>query len=118
MRKIFYTWKNFEFSRKYSVKMVGSGAGAKIFDNLEPEPELELEPHKNWPALQHCKERYYTIIRKEKIFFYIAFYSSRDASHADIVLLYTVIFHGPVQETVGGAGFEPGTAASGVAQLL
>jgi hypothetical protein len=32
--------------------MVGAGAGAEGFDQLEPEPELE--PHKNGPALQHC----------------------------------------------------------------
>jgi hypothetical protein len=31
------------FSRKYMGKMVGAGAGAEIFDKLEPEPE----PHKN-----------------------------------------------------------------------
>jgi hypothetical protein len=35
------------FFRKYLGKMVG--AGAEIFDKLEPEPE----PHKNGPAPQH-----------------------------------------------------------------
>jgi hypothetical protein len=29
-----------------------AGAGAEIFDKLEPEPESE--PHKNGPAPQHC----------------------------------------------------------------
>jgi hypothetical protein len=33
-------------------KMVRAGAGAGIFDKLEPEPELE--PDKNGPAPQHC----------------------------------------------------------------
>jgi hypothetical protein len=33
-------------------KMVRAGAGARIFDKLEPEPELD--PHKNGPAPQHC----------------------------------------------------------------
>jgi hypothetical protein len=44
--------KIFDFFRKYMGKMVGAGAGAEIFDKLEP----ELEPHKNGPALQHCYE--------------------------------------------------------------
>jgi hypothetical protein len=38
--------KIFDFFRKYMGKMVG--AGAEIFDKLEP------EPHKNGPAPQHC----------------------------------------------------------------
>jgi hypothetical protein len=42
--------KIFDFFRKYMGKMVRAGAGAKIFDKLEPEPE----PHKNKPAPQHC----------------------------------------------------------------
>jgi hypothetical protein len=33
----------------YMGKMVRAGAGAGIFDKLEP----ELEPHKNGPAPQH-----------------------------------------------------------------
>jgi hypothetical protein len=37
--------KIFDFVRKYMGKMVG--AGAEIFDKLEP------EPHKNGPAPQH-----------------------------------------------------------------
>jgi hypothetical protein len=43
---------------KYMGKMVKTGAGARIFDKLEPEPELEpeLEPHKNGPAPQHCRK--------------------------------------------------------------
>jgi hypothetical protein len=44
--------KFFEFFLKYMGKMVGAGAeagaGAEIFDKLEP------EPHKNGPAPQHC----------------------------------------------------------------
>jgi hypothetical protein len=39
--------KIFDFFRKYMGKIVG--AGAEIFDKLEPEPE----PHKNGPAPQH-----------------------------------------------------------------
>jgi hypothetical protein len=37
----------------YMGKMVrvGAGAGARIFDKLKP--ETELEPHKNGPAPQH-----------------------------------------------------------------
>jgi hypothetical protein len=31
--------KIFDFFRKYMGKMVGAGAGAEIFDKLEPEPE-------------------------------------------------------------------------------
>jgi hypothetical protein len=36
-------------------KIVGAGAGAGIFNKLEPEPKLEpeLEPHENEPAPQH-----------------------------------------------------------------
>jgi hypothetical protein len=37
--------KIFDFFRKYMGKMVG--AGAEIFDKLEP------KPHKNGPAPQH-----------------------------------------------------------------
>jgi hypothetical protein len=42
--------KIFDFFRKYMGKMVG--AGAEIFDKLEP------EPHKNGPAPQHCLGEY------------------------------------------------------------
>jgi hypothetical protein len=31
--------KIFDFFRKYMGKMVGAGAGAEIFEKLEPEPE-------------------------------------------------------------------------------
>jgi hypothetical protein len=30
----------FDFFRKYMGKMVGAGAGAEIFDKLEPEPKF------------------------------------------------------------------------------
>jgi hypothetical protein len=43
--------------------------------------------------------------------FFIVFYPGRDASQP---WDYTVMFPGPVQETVGAAGFELGTAASSV----
>jgi hypothetical protein len=49
--------KIFDFFQKYMGKMVG--AGAKIFDKLEPEPKpkffvkLEPELHNNGPAPQH-----------------------------------------------------------------
>jgi hypothetical protein len=32
--------KIFDFFRKYMGKMVGAGAGAEIFDKLEPEPKF------------------------------------------------------------------------------
>jgi hypothetical protein len=32
--------KIFDFFRKYMGKMVGSGAGAQIFDKMEPEPKF------------------------------------------------------------------------------
>jgi hypothetical protein len=41
----------------------------------------------------------------------LIFYSGRDASHPEICFLYTTMFPGPVQETVGEAGFELETAA-------
>jgi hypothetical protein len=47
--KFFLTMKIFDFFRKSMGKMVG--AGAEIFDKLEP--ELQPEPHKNGPAPQH-----------------------------------------------------------------
>jgi hypothetical protein len=50
--------KIFDFFRKYMGKMVG--AGAEIFDKLEPEPEPKFltswsrtGPNKNGPAPQH-----------------------------------------------------------------
>jgi hypothetical protein len=45
--KFFETLKIFQFFIKYMGKMVGAGAGAKIFYKLEP------EQHKNGPAPQH-----------------------------------------------------------------
>jgi hypothetical protein len=43
------------FLINYTGKIVRTGAGARIFDKLEPEPELELElePDNNGPAPQH-----------------------------------------------------------------
>jgi hypothetical protein len=40
--------KFFKFFLKHMGKTVGAGAGAEIFDKLEP------EPHKKGPAPQHC----------------------------------------------------------------
>jgi hypothetical protein len=68
--------------------------------------------------VEPCKVLY--LMKKSRVpslytFFKIVFYSSRDASPSEILIFNdTVIFPGPVQETVRGAGFEPGTAASSV----
>jgi hypothetical protein len=46
---IIYVFKKHEiFLEKYMGKEVRAGARAGIFDKLEP------EPHKNFPAPQHC----------------------------------------------------------------
>jgi hypothetical protein len=47
------TMKINEFFLKYIGKLLLAGAGAGIFDMLEP----ELEPDKNGPAPQHWKSR-------------------------------------------------------------
>jgi hypothetical protein len=59
--------------------------------------------------------------RNRKIILYIFFfYSGMDASHHEILFLYTAIVPAAPQETVRDAGIEPGTAAlqSGVTQAL
>jgi hypothetical protein len=53
--------------------------------------------------------------------FSIYFFTPAETSHMMRFVIiffywYTVIFPGPVQETVRGAGFEPGTAGSSVFQ--
>jgi hypothetical protein len=45
--------KFFNFFLKYMEKLVGAGAGAEIFDKLEPRPEM----HKNQPAPQHWRKQ-------------------------------------------------------------
>jgi hypothetical protein len=51
--KIFLNHENLCIFLSYMGKVIraGDGAGAGIFDKLEPEPELE--PVKNGPAPQH-----------------------------------------------------------------
>jgi hypothetical protein len=58
----------------------------------------------------HSMPCYFT----ESFVFNCFFYSGRDVSHPAICFLIHSHFPGPVQETVGGAGFELGTAASSV----
>jgi hypothetical protein len=43
--------------------MVRAGAGAKIFDKLEPEPKLELD--KNGSAPQHCFQASYRLLSRK-----------------------------------------------------
>jgi hypothetical protein len=47
--------------RKYTVKMVGAGAKVQILDNLEQ------EPYKNRPALEHCRKLQQIVQIGEKI---------------------------------------------------
>jgi hypothetical protein len=74
-----------------------------------------LLSYKNTVELKYC-----TLCVQYKcaifvLFFKIVFYSCIDASHAEICfVIHSHIVPGPVQETVGGAGFELGTAASSV----
>jgi hypothetical protein len=49
------------------------------------------------------------------VFFFFLLFTQAETPHMlRFVIWYTVIFPGPVQETVGGAGCEPRTAASSV----
>jgi hypothetical protein len=49
---IIYVFKIVEIFLNYMGKIVRAGAGAGIFEKLDP--ELELEPDKHEPASQHC----------------------------------------------------------------
>jgi hypothetical protein len=102
---------NLEQSR-YSPR---SGSKQKTFPSfsflfLNPDSDtrstLNKDPN---PDSQPCRSLF-----KHNFFFKLFFTQAETPHMLRFDLWYTVIFPGPVQVTVGGAGFEPGTAASSV----